>query len=670
MEGVPSRYEAEIESGLSTHASPRLLGLFPGVYEYELYDPESLKKDLERIERQLRRRGYYEAHVYAARILRTEENKVRVEIGVTAGERVRIRQIQTSGLSALPFDVAARATRALSLKVQQPFDEDAFEDAKQQLANALADDGYAHVRVNGTARVDVSTHQAVVSFEVQPGPRATFGPIRIEGLKEVPEGPVRDALQLREGDTYSRRELELARTALFQLGVFSKVEIVPHTGKSDDAEVPVTIRVDEAPLRDLLAGAGVRLDVLRLATTGRIGWTHRNFAGGLRKFTISSRPGLTFFPLRVDHLTGVERLLPENSLTLRLEQPSFLEGRTRGFIETGYNVYPLLYPLPEGADPSQERIIGYNEITASVGVERNFVGHLVPTRVSMNWRANMPFTYQGQLSDIGGLEDVFVAYPEIFTALDLRDDPIQPTKGFYFSNTLQVAVPTLAGLLTDIRIRPEARAFVPLDYSRKLILAARVAVGFTFPQDYGDRVKHSDRIDPSDPDVVRDQHKHLFRAFYSGGPDSNRGYPYQRIGPQGPISFLLPSLDACDVPEGTPMPRTCLRPLGGFSMWEASLELRWKFADPWGLVTFIDASDVSSRIGYIGFQAPHISIGPGLRYNSPVGPIRVDLGWRVPGLQKLGDEPGEARDISEINPYLNEAWWQAFALHILIGEAF
>ncbi len=73
--------------------------------------------------------------------------------------------------------------------------------------------------------------------------------------------------------------------------------------------------------------------------------------------------------------------------------------------------------------------------------------------------------------------------------------------------------------------------------------------------------------------------------------------------------------------------------LGGLSLWEASIELRFPLHGPLGGAAFCDASDVSShrfdlRLGY-----PHLSCGLGLRYDTPIGPVRVDVGYRIPGLQ-------------------------------------
>lgn len=685
IQGVSGRDEKEIRGGIGTRDPSRLLGQFPTgfVYEYELFDEATLARDLERIERQLRRRGYYEGKVRAARVIVLEEDRVRVEIDIQKGLPVLIRKVEISGLAGLPFEAASKALQINPVRAGNVFDEDIYEKAESEISNALADYGYAYVRTLGTAHVDLADHSAIVRFDVTPGLRAEYGTISVEGLRELPLGPVLRTVALVSGKRYSRRELELARAALFDLGVFSKVDVVPGLQDPTSQQVPIKVRVEEAPLRNVTAGVGATLDVLRLGVNGRVGWTHRNFLGGLREFSVSTRPGLTFFPTRIDNLGEPPiAVFPENSLLGSLEQPSLFDGRTRGFLSTGYSIYPLLYPLNTAADQEpidykNERVIGYNELTLSVGAKRKFFGRLMPTSLSMNFRSNFPFTYQGSLSDICGssdpsnhcgLEPVSVVYPELLTDIDLRDDPISPTIGLFLSNGLQVAVPYLGGQLFDVRVRPEARFFVPLDYGRRLILASRVTFGFVFPQNYGETLQQA-VDDPTSPDVVRDQHRLLFRAFYSGGPQSNRGYPYQRIGPQGPISFLLPANAMCTGDLTTEKPE-CLRPLGGFSLWEASLELRYKIGGPWGMVLFADASNVSEKVFTMNFAAPHISVGPGLRYDSPVGPIRVDLGYRLPGLQVIGDLDSDFPDVSQVAPYNDPEWHDGFNLQILIGEAF
>jgi outer membrane protein insertion porin family/translocation and assembly module TamA len=77
----------------------------------------------------------------------------------------------------------------------------------------------------------------------------------------------------------------------------------------------------------------------------------------------------------------------------------------------------------------------------------------------------------------------------------------------------------------------------------------------------------------------------------------------------------------------------CDLPLGGFTLWEASVELRYPLVGDLSGALFADTSDVSPRRLSFRLNRPHLSVGFGLRYDTPVGPIRFDIGVRVPGMQ-------------------------------------
>jgi len=662
--GAESVDASDVEEGLATTGSSRFLGIWDGViFDYEVFDENVLTRDLQRVERYYRARGYYEAKVTAARILREDDQHVRVEIRVDEGPQVVVGRSDLSGVATLPPKVAFAATQAITLDPDDPLDESEFEKNAKRIAEVLGDAGYAFAEVKHRARVDLTTHTADVMFEVKPGPVAHYGPVTIVGLESIPEDRVRSALGIREGQRYSRQDLVDAQEALLNLGVFATADVRQSKAQRDRAIVPITVVVREAALRTIRVGGGARFDVLRLSNHLRIGWEHRNFMGGMRRFNIEAQPGVTYFPTRIGRFESPTRLLPENRLHAELRQPSFLEGRTTGFVAADYSIYPLLYPLPDGADPEEERVIGYHQIKAATGLERAFFSHHLFVTPSANWQANFPFTYQGDVPD--GLDQVRVSFPELFAILDLRDDRIQPREGFYFSNSLQVAGFVFGGTVSDVRVRPEMRFYLPL--SRHVTLATRATTGFLFPSDYGETLKPSNTLaqtDPTNPAVIRDQHKLLFRAFYSGGPNSNRGYPYRGVGPHGPVGFLVPTGQDCGRPLDQ-LPAACIRPLGGLTLWETSLEVRFPIFGPLLGSTFLDASDVTRSVGEIRFDVPHISVGPGLRYQTPVGPVRLDVGYRVPSLQQIGETDLERQ---EGNP--GTVFGAPIAVHIALGEAF
>jgi outer membrane protein insertion porin family/translocation and assembly module TamA len=86
------------------------------------------------------------------------------------------------------------------------------------------------------------------------------------------------------------------------------------------------------------------------------------------------------------------------------------------------------------------------------------------------------------------------------------------------------------------------------------------------------------------------------------------------------------------------------------------------------MVAFADTSDVTRKTGDFRFNVPHLSVGPGMRYDTPVGPLRLDIGYRVPGMQKIGErdlprEEGSASELFGID-------WLPVAIHLAFGEAF
>lgn len=653
----------KLRAGLSTTDTPLLFGIFPRVLEYATFDANVLARDLERIERYLRARGYYEGKVIAARVLRTGAHSVRVEIEVHEGQPVRVARIDP-GLSSLPSDVMFEANRARRMADGDVFDEARFEDDRQRIERVLLDAGYAFAKVEVQAVVDIAAHAAHLVYHIEAGQKARYGRISIAGLDEIPEKPVRENLNLREGDTYNESELEDAERALVNLGVFASVEVRADRSHPENPEVPIVVRIRESALRSLRLGGGARFDVLRLSASLLASWEHRNFLGGMRRFNITMRPGITFFPTRIGRIEPWTSYLPESYVTTELRQPSFIEGRTTGKLKLQFSAYPLLYPF-EGAKPEAEPIIGYLEVKSSAGVERAFFDHHLQIAPSYNWQANFPFYYQN--AQPTKPDSVRVSFPELVTTLSFVDDPVDTHSGFTLSNSLQVAGHIFGGNVSDVRVAPEIKGYLPV---KKAVLAARLGFGFLFPTDYGRVAFRGGRdYDARDPGVIADQQKLLFRAFYSGGPNSNRGYSYRGVGPQGPIGFLLPTGLNCNANEAEPLPAGCILPIGGLTLWEASIEARIPFpiSVPLSGVIFVDASDLTSHIGVIRTDAPHLSPGVGLRYMTPVGPIRLDVGYRVPGAQ----QPTSSDTSSNYAAPPKELFgFFPGAVHLAIGQAY
>lgn len=631
--------EDDIKEKIATAETPKFLGLFRGiVYEYELYDRNVLSYDLARVERYYRARGYYDAKARAGRVFPAGNSHIRIEIVVEEGKPVVVGNVDYGVQGAIDARDRSALERALNhhLAPGAVLDEDQIREAENEITRALEDRGYAKVLVAIRAEADIANHKARVLVDVDPAERCNVGKIRVEGVGSLPEHAVRRQLDLHEGEPYKRAKLDRAQQRLLDLGVVSSITISVEKDNAPKGVAPILVHLEPTKLRDLRIGGGFELDALKTDVHLRARWQDRNFLGDLRRFDIDVRPGLVLYPTRISDFRFPERLLPEARSRVELRQPGFVENLTTGFVRAEPNVYPVLIRTEhvEG-----EPILGYREIRTSEGIERPF-GRFDVT-LSHAFQLENPFSYYGPLDP--SLETLVISYMELLGSLDLRNNPVHPHSGLFVSADLQAA--GLGGQPRDVRFQPEVRAYIPV--SNGVTIAARASMGALFPFNY--RVG----TDTRDVQIV------FFRGFFSGGPSQNRGYPLRGIGPRGDVGFFNPIVNPCNAQQGADF---CAVPLGGLSLWEASLEGRFHLGGPLEGVLFCDASDVAEKELTYRFDRPHLSCGLGARYDTPVGPLRLDVGYRIPGAQVAS---GQA-----VEPVPDLVKGVPIAIQVGLGEAF
>jgi len=696
-----------------------VLGVFDTLgVQYERFDRFVLERDLMRIQRFMRARGYYEARVTVGRVRDidgTEDEaggpRVQVEIVVIEGEPVRIRLpsriviqdelepidktlLMARGHTLATIQAAAARNANAAMFPGRVFDEDRFDNAKTAIARTLGDLGFAYVTVEGSADVQVANptlppRSAYVELRIATGPSCVFGPITIDGAGEVPEWVVRSVLGFSRGASFSVSAMKEAESALADLGVFGAISVspvLPKPGEPRPRAVPITVSVTPSALRSVRAGIGVEAGD-RVAASGFAGWENRNTFGtyesirphhGLDRFNVDGKPRLVFYPLKLSTLfeQAPLQVLPEMRLRVRYSFPLRFEPRTTFFAQSEVNIGQPTNVDPPDNPKVTDNILGYREIVGRFGLERRFYPWRLLVSPSYNILREDPFSYN--LPDLpSGLEPLTIQYLELFFELDQRRnrknkfDPVNTAQGYYATLDLQYA-----GLGTDaedVRIRPELRGFIPL--GKRLVLAGRVATGLLFTQNYGDLLDQPIAVPPLRPaegeadeaarrPIARELQILQLRGLFSGGPNSNRGYGYNEIGPQRVLDDEGKYL-------GDPLAT------GGRTLWEASLELRFRITGPIGTVLFLDSSDVTAGVPDYQLTRPHLSAGAGLRYMTPVGPLRFDAGVRIPGLQTAGlletsdclvNRACAALLINDSDP--GNILGLPMAVHLAIGDAF
>jgi translocation and assembly module TamA len=214
-----------------------------------------------------------------------------------------------------------------------------------------------------------------------------------------------------------------------------------------------------------------------------------------------------------------------------------------------------------------------------------------------------------------------------------------------------------------VRLLPEARGYYSFgDEEHPFTLAGRVRLGLLF-QTHGDDA----------PIPVR---------FFSGGNDM-RGFSSRRLAPYAVVNpFNCRGQLAIDsLTKGCDQKGDVL-PVGGNTLIEWSVELRWNVWRELTIATFVDAGFVRKEgFGLDLFVEMNWAVGIGIRYRTPIGPIRLDLAARLPfgapleqygtnrhdNLVNRGCFLGVAQGHSDVYPGSPES---QCAFHLSIGEAF
>ncbi|MGB0678232.1 MAG: BamA/OMP85 family outer membrane protein [Polyangiales bacterium] len=614
--------------------------------DWPLYDRSVLERDLDRIERWYRARGYYQARVtevtltpkVAARSDRVPAQRpvcrrtrrgrkgceVNIHITVEEGEPVQVSGIAISGADRLPRRLQERLRQAVTLKVGERFDEALYDAGKDGLQQVLVGDSYARANVAGEVHIDPDTRKARIEYRLEPGPACVYGRIRVEGNEHLPKKPILGAAGLRSGRRYKQGQLDDAQRAIFALGAFSTVSIEPELDSEQPPHIiDITIHVSPGRLTRLGFGGGVQsghyigfsgfeqVDVAQWDVHLIAVAEHRNFLGGLRRLRVEERPRYIFqnvFPRPTEPRLG-------NLATIEFRQPAFVEPRTTLVTSVRSDL---------GPDPFGARFFRH-EFDARLAPERYF--------------------WDGRILVVGGIHgnvfsvlqdsdrtDAALETPSNYTLMffeqslqiDLRDNPQAPRQGAFFGMDLHEAGFILPGSWDYLRVTPEFRAYAPLPYG--MVLAGRFALGAMYVLAFDDSLDTASQIVGPYPYRLR-----------GGGASSHRGFLPGQLG----IGLV-----------------------GGLRRWEGSVELRLPLTPILGVVFFGDFGDVNEE-AYFRFHHLNTAVGGGLRLRTPFGTFRFDMAGLVRGAQQIGPDDEPPRQGVDLGFASFAGAW-----HLTIGEAF
>jgi translocation and assembly module TamA len=255
-------------------------------------------EDKELFSRFLRAQGYYDATV--ALEVNGETTPVRVVFRIDRGPSFVIGSVDfrlSREQSLHPLRMPK--PEEIGLRPQEPFRTEKVLEAQAKLLFDLKTQGYPFPKVTDRRIiVDHATHSVSVTFSIEPGSFAEFGPLKIMGLESVDEQTVRSMVPWKEGDVFDLRLMEQAQRKLRASGLFSIVRIETTREPDEQGRVPITLTLQERKHRSVGAGLSYQTDEGFGATAS---WENRNLLGGGEKlglkatysnFTLSGEAGL------------------------------------------------------------------------------------------------------------------------------------------------------------------------------------------------------------------------------------------------------------------------------------------------------------------------------------------------------------------------------------------
>ena len=534
---------------------------------------------------------------------------VRAAIVINEGSRSILGEVRITGTSAVPAD---ELRPLVKVSDGDPYFEPRIVETRDALVLEYLNRGFASTVVNVALSASADHTRVDLTFTVQEGPQSIVDHILIVGNAHTKPDVILRELQFKPGGPLGLQDQFESRRRLSALGLFRRVQITLLThGAGNKHDVLVT--VEEAPATSIGYGGGLEA-FTTLRSTGPDGQAEEQLEFAPRGFFDIGRRNLFGANRSVNLYTRV-------SLGPRSE-PDNPEVDGTGIALSEYRVVGTY---------RQPRWFGTNDLIVNGVVERgvrttfsfdrkgvnvDVVRRLTPAlRVSGRYSLSSTRTFDERLTD----EDqatIDRLFPEVrlsgfsgAVARDTRDDLLDPTRGTFLSGEGSLAARALGGEVGFVKTYVQGFTFRRLPGRRPVVFASRAALGLAngFPREVQPTDDAGNPL-PLPPVVVDDLP--ASERFFAGGDTTIRGFALDRVGAPNTIS-----------PDGYPV--------GGNAVVLLNGELRFPVWRDVGAVVFVDGGNVFRRVNEFDIGELRGSYGFGLRYKSPVGPIRIDLGFKL-----------------------------------------
>ena len=575
-----------------------------------------LDADVQMIEDLYHRRGFAAAAVRpAVEIVTATTPPAQVPVAVRAvineGPQTTVDAVTFSGNQA--FADAALRTR-VRLQAGAPYvpglvavDRDAIQLAYQDL-------GYQSATVEPRALFNENDTHVTVAYVIREGPQVFVDHVLIVGNVRTSSSTISRELQVKQGDPFSLSAINESQRRLTSLGLFRRARITElRHGGENLRDLLVTI--EEAPPTTIGYGGGVE-GRLRVVDNGAGTPASEVFEVAPRAFFQIGRRNVFGKNRSVNFFSSVAEHPPHDTLPVFTEYSVVGTFREPRVFDTAADAF---------VNTTFER-----QTRSSFNFSRRSLSAEIARRITQEISAQV--SYQIQRTEVfdEGLkpEDLLVIdriFPRVrlssFSAAvirDTRNDAVDPASGAYLSANGQLAARAIGSQIGFLKSFFTAQAFRAIPHTNRVVFATSARIGLAD----GFRHEAVDENGAVIPGVFIEDLPQSER-FYAGGDTTIRGFALDRVGTRH-----IPTQPTDTLNED-------LLPIGGNGLVIFNGELRFPIWGPVGGVGFFDTGNVFAHVSDIDLGELRSAIGGGVRYKSPFGPIRLDIGFKV------NRQPGE-----------------------------
>jgi outer membrane protein assembly complex protein YaeT len=558
------------------------------------FDRNQFENDLKRIAAFYSDRGFPHARITNFDVkLSAKQDAVDVTLTVDEGDPVIVASVDYQGFDVIPERHLKTVKKRAPIKPQKPRDKAAVLSTREMALNELRDHGYPYATVKVEEDDGPDGMQARLTFVGEPGKLAHFGPTTVQGNETVSERVILRQVTFKPGDVYRRSRVQDVQRRLYGMALFQFVNIEPVDVDKQPDTVPTRITVAEGKQQRVNFSVGYGTE-----EQARVDAEYHklNFFGGAREAGAHARWSSLDRGLQLD-FTQPYVFEPHTSLRVVGQQWYSFTPAYNSTI-SGANA-TLTYRLNQRSTASLTFTSEFDASSIAADVQSNAALRIYLIALGLNPDTN---EQSGQLNSI-----------KLQGHHSTADNLLNPTRGYQLTLAIEEAGRLLPGTFRFMQITGEGRHYLPI--GERFVIANKAQIG-------------NIAAPPDDPAAVP-----FSRKFFLGGSTSVRGWGRYELSP------LVGG-----------------EPVGGNSMFEYTAEGRATIKGSFGAVLFLDTGNVWTNSWGIRLDDLRYSVGTGIRYTTPIGPLRLDFGYQlnpIPGLLVNG-----------------EPQTRQWRMHFSIGQAF